>query len=175
MIASLWPPLLQLSALHFWNWHYQKSLFYSAPTFTLLYIGTLEKRPLGSLATKLLTLPSKPLLITSHKVLELNNDPIPKDRHLRIVDKVVKVISHSENNEEEMEKLLSDDSRSLQEPEDDMILSQYQKDIKLKVIARRKPSKKLRKRKKREKISPSLVSFFSSFYVLDVESLYLEL
>lgn len=35
----------------------------------------------------------------------------------------------------------SEDSGSLPEPEDDMILSHYQKDIKLEVLARRAPTK----------------------------------
>lgn len=52
------------------------------------------------------------------------------------MDKVIEAITHSENIEEEMEELSSDDSGPLQEPDDDMILSYYQKDIKLKAIAR---------------------------------------
>lgn len=60
--------------------------------------------------------------------------------------------------DEQLEDHGSDDSGSLPEPDDDMVLCQYQKDIKLEALARREPSKSGTKSKKREKI-PYFVNF----------------
>lgn len=111
-------------------------------------LGSLDKGPLISPPPKLLISNSEPLLITSNQNLDPNNDPISSDRHLGIVGKVVEAITHLENNEEEMEELSSDDSASPLEPDDDMTLLHYQKDIKLEAIARREPSKNATKKKK---------------------------
>lgn len=75
------------------------------------------------------------------------------DCHLLMVSKMVDVLSHDarddDPNDEYMEESASDDSGSFQEAEDDFILCQYKKDIKLESLARRKPSKSGTKSKKR--------------------------
>lgn len=83
----------------------------------------------------------EPLLISSKPFTNSSEPPNPTDRHLLVVDKVVDALSNTDQMDEQLEDHGSDDFGSLPEPDDDMVLYQYQKDIKLEALARREPSK----------------------------------
>lgn len=69
-----------------------------------------------------------------------------------LVSKMVDALSHGERSEdhaeEDMKEEVSDASDSLLEADDDMILCQYQKDVKLESLAKREPSRRGTKTKK---------------------------
>lgn len=74
-----------------------------------------------------------------------------------VVVKLVGVLSRSSSKDQKVEdaSLLDDDgaSESTMEPEDDMVLGQFQKDAKLEALARRSPSKESSRPKKGRKTS----------------------
>lgn len=63
------------------------------------------------------------------------------DRHLMVVDKIVDALSNPMSSNHLMDGSFSEISESMEEPDDDMILSHFQTKAKLEALTRRDPSK----------------------------------
>lgn len=104
-------------------------------------LGKVENRSLASPKPKLLTLTpdkkqtSETILISSKQTLAQVYGPNSVDRYLEMVDKVVKKISYVVNTEEDMEDHSLDDLGTFHDLDDDMLLSHYQTDGKMKALA----------------------------------------
>lgn len=98
---------------------------------------------------------TEPTLISSFSPLEARENTNPIHDHLLIVSKVVNTFSHSNQQEENIKDLASNDSSSLPEQDEDMSFCYFQKDIKLESPARREPSKSGSKPKKGRKSNSS--------------------
>lgn len=107
------------------------------------------------------TIPPLPRLISSvlssSSHLDSSSPSLEDNHHLMVVVKLVGVLSRSSSKDQKVEdaSLLDDDgaSESTMEPEDDMVLGQFQKDAKLEALARRSPSKESSRPKKGRKTS----------------------
>lgn len=135
-----------------------KEIFTDPSTNVSSHLGDSEGRPLGfptaasSPSSKKIFFSFEPLLITS------NSNPLhvgissSVEQRSMLVSKMVDALSHGERSEdhaeEDMEEEVSDASDSLLEADDDMILCQYQKDVKLESLAKREPSRRGTKTKK---------------------------
>lgn len=131
----------------------------SNPTGQQLHCTTLTIIPLPDKPTSLeiTNPPSHPVFNRSSPIQAHSNTPLlltsvshadGDESHSSLVDRV-KLALHSprqhdfqmEDGDDEGSLLGSDDPGSPLEPEDDMLLSHYQKDVKLEALARRAPNK----------------------------------
>lgn len=71
--------------------------------------------------------PSEPLLLTSRQAPSSFENPNLIDRHLQVVDRVIDALSQGNQMEENMDDQDSDDSGSLLEHNNDMVLCQDHK------------------------------------------------
>lgn len=81
-----------------------------------------------------------PIFITSLDLPPAGEGDV-MDRHLMVVDKIVDALSNPMSSNHLMDGSFSEISESMEEPDDDMILSHFQTKAKLEALTRRDPSK----------------------------------